>query len=151
MWIAVLLCGITFIFGNYVIPYANLKFVTLYNDIFYKKPAFDLKEGVFFTYIPNYAIKVGKKDPDGKTIHDIVIFEQGNQPQDVCIIAKEGIMKTTADKNFLEFNLIDGYRYQERGSTTDSSTEFIRLKFKDFKKLFDLSILQKGNTSDSLF
>jgi len=151
MWVAILLCGITFIFGNYVIPYANLKFVTLYNDIFYKKPAFDLKEGVFFTYIPNYAIKVGKKDPDGKTIHDIVIFEQGNQPQDVCIIAKEGIMKTTADKNFLEFNLIDGYRYQERGSTSDSSTEFIRLKFKDFKKLFDLSILQKGNTSDSLF
>src|SRR5215212_1313793 len=31
VWVAVLLCGVTFIFGNYVIPYANLRFVTLYN------------------------------------------------------------------------------------------------------------------------
>src|SRR6186713_100577 len=52
MWIAVLLCGITFLFANYIIPYSQLKFATLYHDIFYKKPAFDLKEGVFFTHIP---------------------------------------------------------------------------------------------------
>lgn len=151
MYVAILLCGVTFIFGNYVIPYANLKFVTLYNDIFYKKPAFDLKEGVFFTHIPNYAIKVGKKDPDGRTIRDIVIFEQGNQPQDVAIVAERGEMLTSKDRNYLEFNLYNGYRYQERGYSRDSSTEFIRIHFKEFKKLLDLSILQKGNTPDSLF
>src|SRR6478609_3200644 len=53
IFVSILFCGITFMFANYVIPYANLKFVTLYNDIYYKKPAFDLKEGVFFTHIPN--------------------------------------------------------------------------------------------------
>jgi lipopolysaccharide export system permease protein len=57
MWVSIFLCGVTFIFANYVIPFANLKFVTLYSDIYVKKPAFDLKEGVFFTHIPNYAIK----------------------------------------------------------------------------------------------
>ena len=75
---AVLLSYITFLFANYVIPYATLKFKTLYSDIYYKKPAFDLKEGVFFTHIPNYAIKIGKKYADGKTIGNVLIFEQGN-------------------------------------------------------------------------
>jgi len=148
---AILLSYITFLFANYVIPYATLKFKTLYSDIYFKKPAFDLKEGVFFTYIPNYAIKIGKKDADGKTIHNVLIYEQGNILQDNCICAETGIMKISDDKNFLEFNLENGYRYQEKGNPYDSATEFIRLGFKNFKKLFDLSVLQKQTTPDSVF
>lgn len=151
MWVAVLFSGITFMFANYVIPYANLKFVALYNDIFYKKPAFDLKEGVFFTHIPNYAIKAGKKDPDGKTIHNVLIYEQTNPLQNNCIIAETGVMTVSADKKFLEFNLKNGTRYQENGNSYDSSTEYIRLAFSSFKKLFDLSSLQKQNTNDSIY
>jgi len=151
MWVAILLCGVSFIFSNYVIPYANLQFVTLYNDIYFKKPSFDLKEGVFFTHIPNYAIKIGKKDADGKTIHNVLIYEQNYSPQDNVIVAEEGVMNISEDKNFLEFNLKNGFRYQERGSIADSSTEYIRLGFKEFKKLFDLSMLKKTNTSDSVF
>ncbi|MEO6671725.1 MAG: LptF/LptG family permease [Ferruginibacter sp.] len=151
VFIAILLCGITFVFANYVIPYANLKFVTLYNDIFYKKPAFDLKEGQFFTYIPTYAIRVGEKDPDGKTIRNVLIYEQSNNLQDNCIVAEKGVMKISEDKNYLEFNLENGYRYQEKGNALDTATEYIRLGFKDFKKLFDLSVLQKQNTHDSVF
>jgi len=151
MWVSILLCGITFLFANYVIPYANLKFITLYSDIYLKKPAFDLKEGVFFTHIPNYAIKVGKKDPDGKTIHNIIIFEQSNVIQDNCIVAEKGVMNISSDNNYLEFNLENGYRYQEKGNIMDSSTEYTRLAFKNFKKLFDLSILKKQQTNDSVF
>ncbi len=151
MWFTIMLCGISFLFANYVIPYANLKFKTLYSDIYYKKPAFDLKEGIFFTYIPGYAIKVGKKDPDGKTIRKVLIYEQNNPLQDNCIVAESGVMKISDDKNFLEFNLKNGTRYQERGLESDSATEFVRLGFKEFKKLFDLSVLQKQNTDDSVF
>lgn len=151
MWVAVLFCGITFMFANYVIPYANLKFVALYNDIFYKKPAFELKEGVFFTHIPNYAIKAGKKDADGKTIHNILIYDQTNPLQNNSIIAETGVMTISADKKFLEFNLKNGHRYEERGYSNDTATEFIRLGFSSFKKLFDLSSLQKQNTNDSVY
>ena len=59
--ISILLAGLAFLFNNYVIPVANLKMRTLHTDIVNKKPAFDLKEGVFYTTIPGYAIKVGKK------------------------------------------------------------------------------------------
>ncbi len=151
VWVAILLSGITFLFANYVIPVAQLKFVTLYNDIFYKKPAFDLKEGVFFTHIPSYAIKVGKKDADGKTIHNVLIYEQTNALQDNCIVAQTGVMKISEDKKFLEFNLQNGFRYQERGNSGDSSTEYIRLGFKTFKKLFDLSTLAKQNTNEDIY
>ena len=151
MWVAVLFCGITFMFANYVIPYANLKFVALYNDIFYKKPAFDLKEGVFFTYIPNYAIKAGKKDADGKTIHDVLIYDQTNPLQNNTLVAETGVMTISNDKKFLEFNLTNGYRYQENGTVYDSTNEYIRLGFSSFKKLFDMSALQKQTTNDSVY
>jgi len=151
IWLSFLICGITFVFSNYVIPYANLKFITLYSEIYLKKPAFELKEGVFYTQIPNYAIKIGKKDPDGKTIYNVVIFEQNNTVQDNCIVAEKGVMTISPDNSFLEFNLQKGYRYEERGNTADSSTEYTRLEFQSFKKLFDLSVLQKQKTNDSVF
>jgi lipopolysaccharide export system permease protein len=73
MWFTVLLCIITFWFANYVIPYSQLKFVTLYKDILMKKPALDLKQGQFYTGIEKYAIRVGKKDADGKQIEKVLI------------------------------------------------------------------------------
>ena len=136
-FVALLLCGVTFLFANYLIPVAYLKSTTLYNDIVYKKPAFDLKEGVFYNHIPTYAIKIGKKDDDGKTIHNVLIYEQTNAMQDNCIVAETGVMTTSADKKYLEFNLQNGYRYQEGGNPGDSATEYIRLGFKTFKKLFE--------------
>jgi lipopolysaccharide export system permease protein len=112
--VSMILCGITFLIANYVIPVANLKFITLYNDIYYKKPAFVLKEGIFFTHIPNYAIKIGKKDEDGKGIKEVLIYEQTNPLQDNMIVAEKGEMRISDDKNFLEFNLANGVRYQEK-------------------------------------
>ena len=151
MLISILLCGITFLFANYVIPYANLKFKTLYYDITYKKPALDLKQGTFYNHIPGYSIKVGKKDSDGKTIHNVLIYENQTVLQDNSIIAEKGTMGFSDDKKFLEFTLYNGFRYQERGNPIDTSTEFIRLGFKEYKKLFDLSSLQMMNTPDSIF
>ena len=151
VWIAILLSGITFLFANYIIPFANLKFVALYNDIYLTKPAFDLKEGVFFTNIPGYAIKVGKKDADGRTIHNVLIYEYNSNPQDNCIVADKGVMSVSPDKKYLEFDLQNGTRYQEKGFPSDSITEYIRLGFTSFKKLFDLSSLQKQTTNDSVY
>ncbi len=151
IWVSILLCGVTFLFANYVIPYSNFKFKTLYYDIVYKKPALDLKEGTFFTHINGFAIKVGKKDPDGKTIHNVIIYEQNNPLQDNTILAEKGVMTTSDDKQFLEFTLQNGVRYQETGNVYDTATEFTQMNFKEYKKLIDLSSLSMMNTSDSAF
>jgi lipopolysaccharide export system permease protein len=151
IWVSILLCGITFLFANYIIPYANLEFKTLYYDIGYKRPALDLKEGAFYKQIPGYSIKIGKKDKDGKTLHNVVIFEVQNGLQDNCIIAEKGIMNTSKNQDLLEFTLYNGTRYQEDGSMTDTNTAFTQMAFKQYKKVFDLSALKMMNASDSIF
>lgn len=148
---SMMLCVISFFFANNVIPVANLQFKTLYYDIVYKKPALDLKEGKFYTQIPGYAIKVGKKDKDQKTIHNVLIYEVQNTLQDNSIVAEKGVMSISPDKKYLEFTLQNGFRYQERGNSFDTATEFIRVGFKEYKKLFDVSSLQMKKTSDTVF
>lgn len=151
-FITVLLCGVAFMFSNYVIPVANLKSRTLLADIIYAKPAFDLKEGVFYDKISGFAIKIGKKEANDSVIRDIVIYEQGNPVQDNFIVANSGIMRVTPNKRFLEFNLHDGWRYQERGNVyATSNLEYIRVGFKEYRKQFDLSGLGlSSRTNDSV-
>jgi lipopolysaccharide export system permease protein len=138
-FVTVLISGVAFLFSNYVIPVANLKSRTLLADIVYAKPAFDLKEGEFYDRIPGFAIKIGEKEADS-IIRDIIVYEQGNPLQDNFIIAKSGVMRVTEDRRFLEFNLHDGWRYQERGNGYDQEgSDFIRIGFKEYKKRFDIS------------
>jgi lipopolysaccharide export system permease protein len=148
--ISILISGIAFLFSNYIIPVANLKSRTLLADIVYAKPSFDIKEGVFYDRINGFAIKIGKKGTNDSTIRDVIIYEQASSLQDNFIIAKDGIMRVSNDKRFLEFNLKDGWRYQERGTTGTPNTEFIRIGFKEYKKQFDLSVFQFQRTADSV-
>lgn len=143
--------GIAFLFSNNIIPVANLKSRTLLSDIVYAKPAFDLKEGVFYDKINGFAIKIGKKEADS-IIKDVIVYEQGNPLQDNFIIADSGVMRVTGNKRFLEFNLKNGWRYQERGAGygTEGGTEFVRIGFKDYKKQFDLSSFKISWTNDSV-
>jgi len=149
--ICVFISGIAFLFTNYIIPVATLKSRTLLSDIVYAKPAFDLKEGVFYDRINGFSIKIGKKEADS-IIKDVIVYEQGNPLQDNFIIADSGVMRVTGSKRFLEFNLINGWRYQERGSEygAGAGTEFVRLGFKEYKKQFDLSSFQINWTADSV-
>lgn len=148
--IAILLSGLAFLFNNNVIPVANLKMRSLHTDIVNKKPAFDLREGVFYTTIPGYAIKVGEKRNDS-TLKNVIIYETTSHLQDNIIVADRGIMKVSPDQKFLVFTLKDGWRYEERGERLSPKTEFIRLGFKEYKKVLDLSSLQLNLTSDSAY
>ena len=147
-FVVLLLCGVAFLFSNYIIPVANLKSRTLLGDIVYAKPAFDLKEGVFYDKINGFAIKIGKKENDS-IIRDIIIYEQGGGVQDNFIVATDGKMSVSENKRFLQFDLKNGWRYQERGYQGAANTEFIRLGFKEYRKQFDLSALQFQRTADS--
>ncbi len=148
--VAAMLSGMAFLFNNYVIPVANLRMKTLHYDLVNKKPAFDLKEGVFYTTIPDYAIKVSKKEKDS-ILHNVIIYETSTGPQDNIVAAEKGIMRISADKRFLEFTLYNGWRYEERGNRYGNNTDFIRLGFKEYKKVLDLSALTLNRTDDSTY
>ena len=148
-FVTLAICGIAFLFSNYIIPVANLKSRTLLADIVYAKPAFDLKEGIFYDKLGGFAIKVGKKEKDS-IIKNVIIYEQGNGVQDNFIVATDGIMRVSPNKRYLEFNLRNGWRYQERSNGTVTNSEYIRLGFKEYKREFDLSSFQFQRTSDSV-
>ena len=151
-FVCLVICYIAFLFNNNLGPQANLKMNTLKYDIIMAKPAFAIKEGVFYDKIEGYVIKIGKKDKDDSTIHNVVIYEQNwSGLQDNIIIAQNGKMVVTADKKALEFKLEDGSIYQERGDRMTTNTEFMRMNFKDFKKVLDLTSFKMNNTDDSLF
>jgi lipopolysaccharide export system permease protein len=149
--VSVFICGIAFLFSNFMIPVAELKSKTLLSDIVWSKPAFDIREGVFYDRIQGFSIKIGRKESDS-IVHDVIIYESGsNALQDNFIIANSGIMRVTPNKRFLEFNLKDGWRYQEKGDRFSTNTEFIRIGFKEYTKQFDLSNLGfEERTPDSL-
>jgi len=149
--IAVLISGIAFLFANNIIPVANLKLNALKYDIIVTKPALDIKEGVFYDKIEGYVIKVGRKEKDDSTIHNVVIYEKTFGTEDNFLVAKSGVMKVTPDKRFLQFTLRNGWNYQENGNRFSTNTDFIRLGFKEYKKDFDLSSFQMNRTEDSLF
>jgi lipopolysaccharide export system permease protein len=149
---SILICGIAYMFNNYIIPVAQLKMQTLKYDIIVSKPAFDIKEGVFYDKIDGYIIKIGKKEKDGSTIHDILIYQHNyNLLQDNAIVAQSGKMTISPDKKFLEFNLKNGWNYQEKGPRNSLNTQLIRMGFAEYKKVFDLSSFKLNKTDDSAF
>jgi lipopolysaccharide export system permease protein len=140
---------IAFLFANNIIPVAQLKLSTIKYDIIRAKPSFDIKEGVFYDKISGYVIRIGKKEKDDTTIKHVIIYQKNYGLQDNLIAAESGIMHITPDKKFMEFILKDGWNYEEKGPRDNIATDFTRLGFKEYKKLFDLSSFQLSKTSDS--
>ncbi|HXB92513.1 MAG TPA: LptF/LptG family permease [Puia sp.] len=150
--VTILITGIAFFFNNDILPVANLKMNTLKYDIIVSKPAFDIKEGVFYDRIEGYVIKVGKKEKDDSTIRAVVIYEQNtNGAQDNMIVADRGKMVVTPDKRSLLFVLQDGWIYQEKPERNGPGSEFVRMGFKNYKKVLDLSSFKMNKTDDSAF
>ncbi len=111
-------CGLmmvlAFYFANVQIPDAQLKIRTLLYDIQQQKPAFNMKEGLFYNQIDGYSIKVGKKDADNQNMHQIMIYDHTSTKGNVSLIlADDGKMTMNEDKDKLMVTLYNGTRYEE--------------------------------------
>ena len=145
-----LLAFIAFLFANNLIPVSELKMRTLLYDIRVAKPAFDIKEGIFYNKLDGYTIKVGKKLNDS-VVQNILVYESNNGLQDNLIVAEEGTMSFASDQKLLAFNLKNGWRYHEKGNNGTLNTEFYRIGFKAYKKVFDISSFRLSKSADSSF
>ncbi len=149
-----LLALITFYVSNIVIPKANLEAKSLLWDIRNKKPAFDLKEGIFYSGIEGYQIKVGKKDKDNETIRDVMIYENKPGYAELTITrAASGKMTLSDDKRLLYFTLNDGVRYEElvENANYNKRIPATTTYFKEQRMTFDLSDLDLKKTDKELF
>ncbi|MES2371799.1 MAG: LptF/LptG family permease [Bacteroidota bacterium] len=149
--ISIFIGGLAFLFANNIIPFTQLKLSALKYDIIVTKPAMDIKEGVFYDKIDGYVIKLGKKEKNDSIIHNVIIFEKKSGLQDNMLMAETGLMRVTQDKKSLEFILKNGWRYEEKGQHGTTNTEFTRMGFKEYKKVFDLRGFGLNQSKDSAF
>jgi len=103
-----------FIFSDYMLPIANFKYYSLLYDVRQQKTAFLISEGVFNDSFPGYSIRVQRKDPDGQTLHGVMIYEKDEKTNNLSVLfAKECIMYRTPDDLYLVLRLKDGVQYSE--------------------------------------
>lgn len=152
--IIVLLSLLTFYVSNIVIPKANLEAKSLLWDIRNKKPAFDIKEGLFYDGIEGYQIRIGKKERDNETIQDVLIYEVKSGYSELSIIrAEKGKMNLSDDKRLLYFTLYNGTRYEElvENPGYNKTVPSTITHFDEQKITFDLSNLDLKKTDKELF
>ena len=143
-----------FYFSNVAMPYANLKMGALMWDVKNQKPTLALKEGVFFNGMDGFSIRVGKKEKDGQTLKDIVIYNHSNQSGNKNVMmADSGRMLKSENDRFLIIELFNGISYEESGTpnTINDRKQLLRVKFKQHEVKFDLSTFQMNRTDENLF
>jgi lipopolysaccharide export system permease protein len=142
-----------FLFANFVLPIANLKMGTLLYDITHQKPSLDVKEGVFYSGIQDITIKVAKKDAKKNILYNILIYDHSQrQGNNKVVIAKEGVMKMSADENFLLITLKNGHSYEEVVSQNNKGFRpLTRTSFKEETIVMDMRDFKMIRTDESLF
>ncbi len=103
------LVGVSFYFQNVVGPIAQAKLGTLILSMKQKSPELDIPEGVFYSEIPDYNLKIAKKDRKTGMLYDVLIYNLKDGFENAHIIyADSGRLEMTADKQHLWLHLYSG-------------------------------------------
>jgi lipopolysaccharide export system permease protein len=141
-----------FYYSNIIFPYANLKFRSTLYDVRQKKLSLNIREGIFYSGLQGYVIRIGKKEPDGITIRKVMIYDhtqfQGNTK---LVMADSGRMQQTADGNNLLLTLFNGTNYEDKGNTETQKIPFQRTGFTSEVIKFDLSQFKMTRSDDEFF
>jgi len=143
-----------FLFSDYMLPKANLKYYSLLYDVRQQHSASLLPQGVFSSSFPGYTIRVERKDPDGQTLYGIIIYQKDDMNNNnITLFAKEGKMYRSPGDRFLVLKLKDGVRYEEAPAQGgyNSRQTMTRFRFKETEQKFDLSGFQLKRTDENEF
>lgn len=154
---AVLISTTSFLVSNYVIPKANLKFLTRLYDIRRQKPALAIEEGVFNDDFYGYSIFVGKKHADKESIEDVIVYDQSGNSSDLISVtrASTGKMYTRDKGRKFVMELYHGEKVEESAPQYKSggtrNYPLMRTYFDKFEKVFDLEEFELNNTDERRF
>lgn len=140
--------------NNYLVPKVNLKTFSLLYDIRMKSPALDIKEGVFYSGIPNYSIKVNKKLDDVR-LKDIIIYDHSSGQGNInVILADSGRMEPFFNDRFMRLTLYNGISYKESRAArgiSEKPVDFSRTNFSENEMIFNLESFQLNRTPEDLW
>ena len=154
----IFLCALISVFSwfssEYIIPYSNLKFKSRLYDMRKQKPTLSLDTKIFNEDFQGYTLRIGDKDPDGRHIKDVMIYNhQDNSIDNYHLIrAKNGEMFTSKDKKQFIMRLYDGVEYRNDIEQSGKKTRpFVRTYFSEYTKVFDLTQFELSRTDEDLF
>ncbi len=151
---SVIISLVAFYFSNNVLPIANLKFKSLLHDVREQKLALDIKEGIFYNGLDGYSIRVGKKEKDGKTIRNILIYDHTDRKGNTNMtVADSGRMELNNGGLTLKFTLYNGTNYQERTDQKQYKLyrQHQRTNFREEVRSFNLVDFKMTRTNEDLF
>jgi len=149
LFIIILLISLSsYLFSNYIMPIANFKGGSLLYDIKKKKPAVNIKEGIFYNDIEGYSIKIGSKEDNGKILTNLLIYDHtGNSGNKKVISAESGTMTITEDERYMELSLYNGTSYMEvDGVKQRRDSPHRKISFEKELIRFDLSSFNIKNS-----
>ena len=152
-FVAVFLMGIAFYFSNNVLPVAMYKYRTTLYDVQRKKPAVSIRPSEYYDEIDGYVIRVNGKDPDGRTLRDIIIYDhsEGINRTNI-IVADHGYMQSTPDDKYLVFTLKNGYTYSEpQDGEFHDSRPLTSIGFDEQELTFDISSFAFSKSDEQFF
>jgi lipopolysaccharide export system permease protein len=152
--VIVILAALTFLFNNYILPVVHLKSTSLLYDIRQKKPAVNIKEGIFYSGIDNYGLLVGRKSKNKDTLRDIYIYDHSaRMGNTIQMYAKSGKLTTTADTSALIMILRDGNRYESMSPSNGDphNRALSHLNFKQLEVNIPLEDFKLKRTNEELF
>lgn len=157
------LTSIAFYTNNYLVPNAALEAYSLMYDIKQKKPAMEIREGIFYNGIPDVSIKVNEKfSEDDDALKGVIIYDhRKNDGNKQVTVADSGRMSTFNNEQYLKLELFNGYFYDEGSSTERDMTgqnkienaqeTLSRTKFTRLQVVFDLSSFALNRTDQRWF
>jgi len=151
--LSVLISISAFLFSDFILPVANLKFRSLLYDVQHQKLAFKMKEGIFNRDLGEYVLRIGSRDDDGEGINDVMIYDHSQKYGNTKLtIAQTGIMKQTPNGSAILFTLNDGVNYEEKIDKQNyrKTRPFQRMEFKEEQIRFKLDN-GLGRTDENLF
>ncbi len=141
-----------FLFSNYILPIANLKFGSMLFDITHQKPALSIKPGIFYRGIDGYVIKVGKKDNATDTLGNLMIYDHTAMQGNIKLVtATKGLMKMSEDTSVMLAYLFDGNSFEEVQNSKDNFHPFMSTHYEKETMRFDLESFKLVRTNENLF
>lgn len=153
-WLMMLVAGLAFYSSNVLIPKANLSWGALFYDVTNKKPALNIQDGIFFTELKGFAIRVGKKHSDNQTLEDVLIYSKSGKSGVTNItIARKGKMVITEDDRFMQLTLYEGKRYQEMTEASNYGKTYPHntMQFAEYRMAIDMSELELQRSNPEMF
>lgn len=156
--LSVLISLSAFFFSNNVLPVANLKMFTLLNDVRQKKPAVNIRPGIFYSEIDGIVLKIAAKDRDGKGVEDVIIYDYTTQESSRynamnMTVARKGEIELSKDERFMTLTLFDGVNYSEKIDNREQLTNrpMQRTSFAKQQRTIDLSAFAFSKTNEEFF